>query len=188
MRADLKREMDAHVRTLDQLPTAVAIFNGAQRLAFANAAYQRLWQLDPAFLAPVADGRRGARPPARPAQAARAGGFPCLEGGRARRPTAPSSRARPGGTCPTGARCASSSNPNPQGGVTYLFDDVSEQVQLESQVTALTRVQSETLDTLKEGVAVFGTDGRLKLSNRAFRRDVAASRRRRSPTIRISTR
>ena len=26
-------------------------------------------------------------------------------------------------------------NPNPQGGVTYLFDDVSERVQLESQVT-----------------------------------------------------
>jgi signal transduction histidine kinase len=52
--------------------------------------------------------------------------------------------------------------------VTYLFDDVSERVHLESQVTALTRVQSETLDTLKEGVAVFGTDGRLKLHNRAF--------------------
>ena len=29
-------------------------------------------------------------------------------------------------------------------------------------------MQGETLDTLKEGVAVFGTDGRLKLSNRAF--------------------
>ena len=30
------------------------------------------------------------------------------------------------------------------------------------------RVQGETLDTLKEGVAVFGSDGRLKLANRAF--------------------
>ena len=45
---------------------------------------------------------------------------------------------------------------------------MSERVQLESQVNALTRVQSETLDTLKEGVAVFGSDGRLKLHNRAF--------------------
>ena len=35
-------------------------------------------------------------------------------------------------------------------------------------MNALTRVQSETLDTLKEGVAVFGSDGRLKLHNRAF--------------------
>ena len=52
--------------------------------------------------------------------------------------------------------------------MTYLFDDVSERFHLELQVHALTRVQSETLDTLKEGVAVFGTDGRLKLHNRAF--------------------
>ena len=29
-------------------------------------------------------------------------------------------------------------------------------------------MQSETLDTLKEGVAVFGTDGRLKFFNPAF--------------------
>ena len=59
-------------------------------------------------------------------------------------------------------------NPNPQGGVTYLFDDVSERFHLESQFNALTYVQSETLDTLKEGVAVFGTDGRLKFYNPAF--------------------
>jgi signal transduction histidine kinase len=59
-------------------------------------------------------------------------------------------------------------NPNPQGGVTYLFDDVTERFHLESQFNALTRVQSETLDSLKEGVGVFGTDGRLKFFNPAF--------------------
>ena len=42
-------------------------------------------------------------------------------------------------------------NPNPQGGLTYLFDDVTERVHLESRFNALTRVQGETLDTLKEG-------------------------------------
>ena len=55
-----------------------------------------------------------------------------------------------------------------QGGVTYLFDDVTQRFSLESQFNALTRVQGETLDMLKEGVAVFGTDGRLKLINPAF--------------------
>ena len=59
-------------------------------------------------------------------------------------------------------------NPNPQGGVTYLFDDVTERFSLESSYNALMRVQGETLDSLKEGVAVFGTDGRLKLFNPAF--------------------
>src|SRR5215207_8967996 len=50
VRNDLQRQMDAHARTLDQLPTAVAIFDGKQRLAFHNAAYRRLWDLDQAFL------------------------------------------------------------------------------------------------------------------------------------------
>ena len=44
-------------------------------------------------------------------------------------------------------------NPNPQSGVTYLFDDVTAHFHLESQFNAQTRVQRETLDTLKEGVA-----------------------------------
>ena len=35
--------------------------------------------------------------------------------------------------------------------MTYLFDDVTERMQLASKFEALTRVQSETLDTLKEG-------------------------------------
>ena len=61
-------------------------------------------------------------------------------------------------------------DPNPQGGVTYLFDDVTERFTLESQYNALARVQSETLDALQEGVAVFGADGRLKLFNPAFGR------------------
>jgi signal transduction histidine kinase len=45
---------------------------------------------------------------------------------------------------------------------------VTERVHLESRYNALSRVQRETLEALKEGVAVFGTDARLKLSNRAF--------------------
>ena len=41
-------------------------------------------------------------------------------------------------------------------------------VTLASQVNALTHVQGETLDALKEGVATFGADGRMKLFNPAF--------------------
>ena len=35
---------------LDQLSTAVAIFDRAKRLTFYNAAYRQIWSLDPAFL------------------------------------------------------------------------------------------------------------------------------------------
>jgi signal transduction histidine kinase len=60
--------------------------------------------------------------------------------------------------------------PNPEGGVIYLFDDVTERLDLERRYDALIRVQSETLDNLTEAVAVFGSDGRLRLSNPAFTR------------------
>jgi signal transduction histidine kinase len=60
--------------------------------------------------------------------------------------------------------------PNPEGGVIYLFDDVTERLDLERRYDALIRVQGETLDNLTEAVAVFGSDGRLRLSNPAFAR------------------
>ena len=52
--------------------------------------------------------------------------------------------------------------------MTYLFDDSTERYHLESKYNSLIRVQDETLDSLKEGVAVFGSDGRLKFRNPAF--------------------
>ncbi len=50
--------------------------------------------------------------------------------------------------------------PNPDGGVTYLFNDVTERLDLERRFQELIRVQGETLDNLAEGVAVFASDGR----------------------------
>ena len=41
---------EAHRRTLDQLSSGVAVFDGQRRLAFYNDSYRRLWDLDRAFL------------------------------------------------------------------------------------------------------------------------------------------
>ena len=64
--------------------------------------------------------------------------------------------------------------PNPDGGVTYLFHDVTERLDLERRFEELIRVQGETLDNLAEGVAVFGSDGRLRLAQFRLRPHVAA--------------
>ena len=50
----------------------------------------------------------------------------------------------------------------------YLFDDVTERLDLERRYEALIRVQGETLDNLAEAVAVFASDGRLRLFNPVF--------------------
>lgn len=167
IRAELTRVVAAHRRTLDQLATAVAIFGADERLVFYNAAYRALFQLDPAFLderptdSTILDRLRTER--RLPEQADyRAWKAQLLDAYRAVEPK------EHRWYLPGGRTLRVVTNPNPEHGVTYLFDDISERIELESRFNALNRTQSETLEALTEAVAVFGTDGRLKLHNPVF--------------------
>ncbi|MDR3461595.1 MAG: PAS-domain containing protein [Beijerinckiaceae bacterium] len=168
-RIDLKQTMIAHARTLDQLSTAVATFDRRKQLVFHNAAYRQLWSLDQAFLdqnpteSAILDQLRAKR--LLPEQA----DFRAWKEAHLAGYQSPDT-SEDVWHLPDGRTLRAVVNPNPQSGVTYLFDDVTAQFRLESKFNAQTRVQGETLDTLKEGVAVFSTDGRLKLSNAAFAR------------------
>ncbi|MDE2577365.1 MAG: PAS-domain containing protein [Hyphomicrobiales bacterium] len=167
VRENLQMQMDAHARTLDQLPTAVAIFDGKKRLVFNNSAYRQLWNLPQAFLeqkpadSEILDRLRAER--RLPEQADFRGWKNALM-------SAYQSQDAHEHVwhLPDGRMLRVVSNPNPQGGLTYLFDDVSERFNLESQFNAAMRAQGETLDALHEGVAVFGSDGKIKLFNPAF--------------------
>ncbi|WP_336485926.1 sensor histidine kinase [Methylobacterium nigriterrae] len=167
VRADLQRQMDANVRTLDQLPTAVAIFDARQRLIFHNAAYRQLWDLDAAFLdgrpldGEILDYLRSQRklPEQADFKSWKQGVLAAYRAAEANETW---------WYLPDGRTLRVVADPNPQGGLTYLFDDVSDRMKLESRYNALMQVQAETLDTLKEPVAVFAADGRLTFANRAF--------------------
>ena len=167
LRADLERRMESHRRTLDQLATAVATFDGRKRLIFHNAAYRQLWTLDQSFLdgAPtdneILDRLRASR--RLPEEADFRSWKTQLHAAYQSVETVAHTWFLPGGQTLRVVQ-----NPDPQGGVTYLFDDVTERVEIESRFNALSRVQSETLDALREGVAVFGPDARLKLYNPAL--------------------
>jgi signal transduction histidine kinase len=167
VRAELGRIVSAHRRTLDELSTAVAIFNSDQRLVFYNAAYRALFQLDAAFLderptdSTVLDRLRADR--RLPEQADfRSWKTQLFEAYRAIEPK------EHWWHLPGGRVLRVVTNPNPEGGVTYLFDDITERIELESRYNALIQAQGETLDALAEAVAVFGSNGRLKLYNPAF--------------------
>lgn len=168
MRSDLEQQMQAHSRTLDQLPIAVAIFDRAKRLVYRNAAYARLWPLDAAFLdqgpsdSQILDRLRAEQ--RLPVEADyKAWKLRLFEAYR-------SSEAHHEHIwhMPDGRTLRVVVNVNPQGGVTYLYDDVSERYFLETRFHALDRMQNETLENLREGVAVFGADGRLRFCNPAF--------------------
>ena len=163
----LVRMAEAHRRTLDQLSSGVAVFDGQRRLAFYNDSYRRLWDLDPAFLdanpddSGVLDRLRAARK--LPEQADFRGWKAKLhEAYRAIEP------AKDTWYLPDGRALSVVTTPNPEGGVTYLFDDVTESLDLARRFDRLIRVQRETLDSLAEGVAVFGSNGKAQLFNPAF--------------------
>lgn len=59
---------------------------------------------------------------------------------------------------------------DPQGGIALMFSDMTDRIDLEGRLGTLINVQRATLDKLSEGIAVFGTDGRLKIHNNAFAR------------------
>jgi len=169
MRAALARLIDAHRRTLDQLSTGVAMFGTDQKLTFYNAAYRALWDLDAAYLdqnptdSAVIERLRAARklpeePDFRQWKAQLHEAYRAVE---AKEHT---------WHLPNGRTLRVVTTPNPDGGVTYLFDDVTERLDLERRYREIIRVQNETLDNLAEGVAVFGSDGRLRLFNPAFAR------------------
>jgi signal transduction histidine kinase len=163
----LVRMAEAHRRTLDQLSSGVAVFDGRGRLAFYNDSYRRLWDLDRAFLdsnpddSSVLDRLRAARKlPEQPDF--RAWKVRLHEAYRA------VEAEKDTWYLPDGRALSVVTTPNPEGGVTYLFDDVTESLELARRYDGLIRVQRETLDNLGEALAVFGSNGRAQLFNPAF--------------------
>ncbi len=164
---DLDRQVAAYDRTLHRLATAAAIFGPDQRLAFFNDAYVQLWQLDAAWLeTKPSDGEILDRlhelhrlPTSANYRKWKAKVLNCY--------TSDAVLDKPW-HLPDGRTVHVMGEQRPDGGVTYLYEDVTERIALESRFNSLIDVQRETLNHLKEGVALFATDGRLKLFNSAF--------------------
>ncbi|MEM0906583.1 MAG: ATP-binding protein, partial [Pseudomonadota bacterium] len=162
-----ERALESHAATLDQLATAIAIFGPDRRLAFHNAAFQSLWNLPPAFLgqAPVEDevlDRLRAERRLPETSDFKAWKRDQLKGYETRQSF------ETWWHLPDGQSLRVIASPGADGGVTYIYENVTEQLTLERRYNTLSRTQSETIDNLGEGVASFGQDGLLRLSNPAF--------------------
>lgn len=164
----LRQHLDAHADTLDRLATAVAIFGPDRKLTFYNRAYVRLWGLPEAWLdAHPSEGeildrlRELRRLPEQP-------DFRAWKQDRLKLFESLDHHPEELWHLPGGKTLRVVTQPHPFGGLIFLYEDVSDQLRLESSYNTLIKVQKATLDTLQEGVAVFGPDGRLKLYNAAF--------------------
>lgn len=167
VREEFKRTVLNHSDTLDQLNSAVAMFDANRKLQFFNQAFAKLWGLETSLLESRpdnamlldrfrSDGTLPEQPDWRRWKDSMLSAYHSVESqehlwhltdGRTLRVIV---------------------NPQPKGGVTWVFENLTEKLQLESRYNTLIKVQGQTLDHLAEGVAVFGSDGKIRLSNPAF--------------------
>ncbi len=169
-REELNRHVRAHDETLNHVADAVAIFSAERKLTFYNKAFRDMWDLEEVFLldrpthGQLLDRLRERRKlPGRPNyaewRAEEISYYLDLDGVMEDK-----------WSLPDGRTLSVTRQRHPMGGLLLLFKDITDQLDLQTRFNALIKTQRSTLDNLHEAVAVFSSDGRLKLHNRAFER------------------
>lgn len=168
LRSELKRYVAANAELMEQLSTAIAIFSASQNLEFYNNAFSLLWGLEEQWLntrPALADILEKLREMRRlPEQA----DFRAYKKNWLDMFTTLLSQHQDMLYLPDGKAIRVMIAPHPMGGLMMTFEDVTSRLELESSYNTLIAVQRETLDSLGEGVVVYGSDGRLKLYNPSY--------------------
>jgi signal transduction histidine kinase len=168
IQSELARHIAAHADVLENVAVAIAIYGPDNRLTFFNTAFATLWRLEEDWLVtePTLDEvlerlRERRRLPEyadfRAFKRQQLGMFTSLIEPQEELLHLPDERT---------LRLVVS--PHPFGGLTFVYEDVTDKLALERSYNTLIEVQRETLDNLYEAIAVFGSDGRLKLSNPSY--------------------
>ncbi|HKS88022.1 MAG TPA: PAS-domain containing protein [Stellaceae bacterium] len=167
--SELSRHANAHGQVLESIDAAVAIYGADKRLSFANSAFARLWGLEEEWLSGepgIDELLERLRERRRVPEYADFRAFKQQQIGLF------NSLLQPQGELmhlPDGRTLSTTVSPHPMGGLIFVYEDVTDRLALERSYNTLVEVERETLDNLFEGIAVFGSDGRLKLHNPAYR-------------------
>ncbi len=167
VRATLKHTIAGHQQTFDRLAAGIAVFDASQRLLFHNSSFLQLFDLAPGDLSDhpsnsdLLEQLRSSKK------------LPETAEWRKWKQTLLASYHQTDALedywhLPDGRTLRVVINPQNQGGTSWVFENVTEELQLKTSYNALMRVQGETLDHLSEAVAVFGSNGRIRLTNPAF--------------------
>lgn len=164
----LQTERTGFDQFLEQLTAAVAVYGPDRNLRTYNEAFAGLWQLDDTWL-----GRRPnlsqvlerLREMRRLPELANYGAWRAEQLGYFDSLHQP---VRALMHLPDGRSLRTVVAPAPDGGLYHIFEDISDQLSIQREYKTLDAVQRRTIDNLQEAVAVFGSDGRLKLGNTLF--------------------
>ncbi len=163
--ATLQRHEAGQVVVLNRVAAAIAIYGADRQLNFFNSAFTQLWHLEEDWLAKrplIEEVMEHLRERRRLPEVADFRTFRRQLVAQFTSLIAPQEELL---HLPDGHTLRLVVSPHPLGGLIYAYEDVTDRLALERSYNTLIAVQRETLDNLHEGIAVFGSDGRLKLSN-----------------------
>ncbi len=168
LQEELQRYMSAQADLLESSASAMAIYGPDMRLKSFNYAFVNLWKLDENWLeeepsyGEVLESLRERR--ALPEQA----NFQMFKQSQVKLFTDLIEPREEFFYLPDGRTLRVIAIPHALGGILFAYEDVTDRLALERSYNTLIAVQRETLDHLHEAIAVFGEDGRLKLSNPVY--------------------
>lgn len=164
----LQNHLASYREVLNSLSAGVTIYDGDQNLRYFNQAYMRMFDFDEnwlnkdPYIGEVLDDLRSRRLLTEYAD---------YNAYKQEQIKALKSLVDPIETLshlPDGRIIRIISSPHPMGGSFYIFEDLTDRLNLEAKYNTQLAVHKATLDNLFEGVAVFGSDNRLQFSNKAF--------------------
>jgi len=165
---DRQRHDQAQREILENLSNPIAIYGADTRLQYFNSAYLKIFQFQEAFLysrprfGEVLEDLRKRR------KMQEVNDFPKHKEKRNSLFNTIFEPIHEIHHQPDGTFLKMTLSPHALGGILLIFEDITDKLALERGYKTLLAVQKETIDNLHEGLAVVGSDLRLRLCNKAF--------------------
>ncbi|WP_017932024.1 sensor histidine kinase [Robiginitomaculum antarcticum] len=168
LRETLTRHVEAHDEVLNRMAEGIIKFTADQKIRFHNTAFEKMFGLDSAALKDIRHGELLGllREKRRLPEQLDFKNFKAQE--LSYYTDFPDESPDELWNSPDGRTLRLVRMRDPMGGLTLLFEDMTDEMTMQSRFNQQINVQSATLDKLSEGIAVFGADARLQISNAAF--------------------
>lgn len=165
---DRQQEELAHREILENLSDSIAIYGSDARLKYFNSAYVKMFAFQESFLyskptfGEILEDLRTRR------KMQEVNNFPQHKEKRNALFNTVFEQIQEIHHQPDGSVLKMTICPHAIGGILVVFEDITDKLALERGYNTLLAVQKETIDNLHEGLAVVGSDHRLRLCNKAF--------------------
>lgn len=166
--SELDKVLNANNEILENLSSGIAVFSADTKLSFFNHSFQHMMKLENGWLhshptlGEILDELRNNR------QLPEVADFQTFKKNQLAQFTSVVAPEQNLLHLPNGTSLRQFVAPHQSGGLIFIYEDVTNSLQLQRKNDSLLAVQKETIDHLYEGVMVCGSDNRVKIVNNAM--------------------